>query len=146
MRIIAHRANIDGPGPDENKPDQIDKCIELGYDVEIDVRYDQHTNRLWLGHDKPQYMVTWYWLANRNEYLWIHCKDITTLYEFSAKTSGYNYFWHQSDDHTLTSKNYIWTYPDKPYTPSSVIVNLELDNFKNTNCFGICTDYPSRLI
>jgi hypothetical protein len=34
-------------------------------------------------------------------------------------------FWHQNDDFTLTSKNYIWTYPGQPYTASSVIVMPE---------------------
>ena len=24
-----------------------------------------------------------------------------------------NYFWHQTDDFTLTSHGYIWTYPGK---------------------------------
>ena len=36
-RIIAHRGNIGGSNPEvENNPEQIDKCIAEGYDVEID--------------------------------------------------------------------------------------------------------------
>ena len=58
--------NIDGPDESTaNEPKQIDKCIEQGYDVEIDVRYDPKTERLWLGHDEPKYAVTWWWLAGR---------------------------------------------------------------------------------
>ena len=61
MKLIAHRANIDGPDESTaNEPKQIDKCIEQGYDVEIDVRYDPKTERLWLGHDEPKYAVTWW--------------------------------------------------------------------------------------
>ena len=147
MKIIAHRANIDGPSSDENKLEQIDKCIDLGYDVEIDVRYDPITDRLWLGHDEPQYMVTWYWLANRSEYLWIHCKNIATLHEFSTETKGYNYFWHQSDDYTLTSKNIIWSYPKMTHTSNTVIIMLDPSNSdKEIDCYGICTDYTSKLI
>ena len=76
MKLIAHRANTNGPDASiENDPKQIDKCIEQGYDVEIDVRYDPKTERLWLGHDTPDYPVTWWWLAGRADHLWIHCKD-----------------------------------------------------------------------
>lgn len=151
MKLIAHRANIDGPNSDtENSPDKIQECIEDGYDVEIDVRYDPKTERLWLGHDEPQYPVTWWWLAGRANYLWIHCKDITTLHAFSNRTSGYNYFWHQNDDFTLTSKRYIWTYPGKPYTSRSVIVmpewnNLKWDTLKVTNCYGVCSDHIKKI-
>ena len=154
MKLIAHRANINGPNSDtENNPKQIQKCIEDGYDVEIDVRYDPKTERLWLGHDEPQYAVTWWWLAGRSKHLWIHCKDITTLYEFTKyQQSGYQYFWHQEDDFTLTSSNHIWTYPGKPYTPNTVIVMPEkfmeiknLNDLRTYNCYGVCTDYASHL-
>jgi hypothetical protein len=151
MKMIAHRANLNGPNLlTENSPEQIQHCIENGVDVEIDVRYDPKTERLWLGHDEPQYPVTWWWLAGRSEHLWIHCKDITTLHTFTNATSGYNYFWHQEDDFTLTSKQYIWTYPGKPYTSKSVIVMPEWnepnwDTLRVTNCYGICTDYVEKL-
>lgn len=151
MKIIAHRANLNGPNPKtENSPDQIVKCIDAGYDVEIDIRYDLKTSTLWLGHDESQYMVTWYWLAEKQNYLWIHCKDISTLHQFSAMTSGYNYFWHHEDDYTLTSKNNIWAYPGKSYTPNTVIVmpewnDVNWDKLKVTNCYGICTDYPEKI-
>lgn len=151
MKLIAHRANLNGPNPlEENSPDQIQRCIESGVDVEIDVRYDPKTNSLWLGHDEPQYMVTWWWLAGRAEHLWIHCKDLITLHQFATETGGYNYFWHQEDDFTLTSKNYIWTYPGKPYTNRSVIVMPEWmdtnwDSLRVTNCYAICTDYVEKL-
>ena len=151
MKLIAHRANLNGPNPlTENSPEQIQHCIESGVDVEIDVRYDPKTERLWLGHDTPDYAVTWWWLANRSQHLWIHCKDITTLHAFANGTSGYNYFWHQEDDFTLTSKQYIWTYPGKPYTNQSVIVmpewnNPNWDSLRVTDCYGICTDYVEKL-
>ena len=151
MRLIAHRANTDGPNLEtENHPDKILECIEQGYDVEIDVRYEPKSETLWLGHDEPQYMVSWYWMAGKAQYLWIHCKDLTTLYEFVNNTNGYNYFWHQEDDFTLTSKNYIWTYPGKPSTPSSVIVMPEWESsdwnkLKDAECYGICSDYVKKL-
>jgi len=151
MKLIAHRGNIEGRDLEkENHPDQISKCIDMGYDVEIDVRLNTQTNTIWLGHDEPQYMVNWWWLSSKAENLWIHCKDITTLHHFSDQTSGYNYFWHQEDDYTLTSKNIIWAYPGKPYTKKTVIVmpemkNMDWDMLKVTNCYGVCSDYIGRL-
>lgn len=153
MKIIAHRGNIDGPNPlIENHPDTIDTAISMGFDVEIDIRYDNFDNKFYLGHDDPQYVVTAYWLAERMENLWIHCKNIDALYHFAHKTGGYNYFWHQTDDFTLTSKNHIWTYPGQPYTPSSIIVMPEnyikleeLNNLIAYDCYGVCTDYPQKI-
>ena len=103
-----------------------------------------------MGHDEPQYMVTWWWLAGKAEHLWIHCKNIQTLHEFSTKTAHYNYFWHQNDDYTLTSKNYIWSYPGKSYTSNTIIVmpettDLDLKALLVYNCNGICTDFVDKL-
>lgn len=148
MKLIAHRGNIKGSNPlEENNPEYIDFAIEKGYDVEIDIRYDTFENNFYLGHDEPQYLVTPYWLAQRMEKLWIHCKNIDALNYFVSKTGGYNYFWHQEDDFTLTSKNYIWTYPGKTYTPNSVIVmtewNIDVSNFSDLlvyGCYAICSD------
>ena len=123
MKLIAHRGNINGPNPlEENRPEYIEKAIELGYDVEIDIRYEPNVDGLYLGHDDSQYVVNWLWLSKYKENLWIHCKNIESLSEFSLESNGYNYFWHQEDDYTLTSKNYIWTYPGKTYKKNSVIV------------------------
>ena len=145
MKLIAHRANIHGPNKEhENNPNQIDKCIELGYDVEIDLRYDELTGNMWLGHDEPQYPVTWYWLEQRVCNLWIHCKDFTTLNELASKKNEYNYFWHQEDDFTLTSKGFVWTFPGKEVGVKSVLVDLNGDNV-DQECYGICSDYVGKL-
>ena len=50
MVLISHRGNINGPILEmENKPDYIDKAINLGYEVEIDVWYEN--DKLWLEDD-----------------------------------------------------------------------------------------------
>ena len=42
MKLIAHRGNIEGPDPSiENKPEQIEACLDAGYDVVGDVWYDK---------------------------------------------------------------------------------------------------------
>jgi hypothetical protein len=149
MKLIAHRGNIKGPNPlEENNPRYIEKALDKEFHVEIDIRFDQREKKLYLGHDEPQYVVDWIWLEKYKDFLWIHCKNIESLYQFVCHTSGFNYFWHQEDDFTLTSKNYIWTYPGKSYTPKSVIVMPEnsinrnnFDTLKFYNCFGVCSDY-----
>jgi len=153
MKLIAHRGNINGPNPlEENKPEYIEEAISQGFDVEIDLRYDTLNKKLYLGHDEPQYPTTWFWVGQYIDNLWIHCKNVEALYEFSHATSGFNYFWHQDDDFTLTSGNYIWTYPGKSYTPKSIIVmpewNMPVEVFtdlKVFNCHGICSDYVGKL-
>lgn len=153
MKLIAHRGNIDGPNQlKENNPEYIEFAISQGYDVEIDIRYDIFNEKFYLGHDDPQYVITPYWLAQNMDKLWFHCKNIEALYHFSEKTGGFNYFWHQEDDFTLTSKNYIWTYPGKTYTSKSIIVMPEcntsvkmFDNLRVLNCYGICSDYVGKL-
>lgn len=152
MKLIAHRGNINGPNPlEENKPEYIEKAIELGYDVEIDIRYYPDIEGLYLGHDDPQCVVNWLWLSKYKENLWIHCKNIEALAEFSLESNGYNYFWHQEDDYTLTSKNYIWTYPGKTYKKNSVIVmpewekSINYDKLKASKCYAICSDYVGEI-
>jgi len=157
MKLIAHRGNIDGPNPsEENNPEYIEEAIENGFDVEVDIWFSSQTKKFFLGHDKPEYQIDVFWLAKNINKLWIHCKNIEALYEFSANMSGYNYFWHDTDKYTLTSKKYIWTYPGQPYTPKSIMVMpesmmvfptfaTELEDMKAYNCYGICSDYVGKI-
>lgn len=158
MKLIAHRGNIDGPNPsEENNPEYIEDAIENGFDVEVDIWFSSQTKKFFLGHDRPEYQIDVFWLAKNINKLWIHCKNIEALYEFSANMSGYNYFWHDTDKYTLTSKKYIWTYPGQPYTPKSIMVmpesmkvfptfETELEDMKAYNCYGICSDYVGRMV
>ena len=146
MKLIAHNGNVNGPDPSkENTPEQIEWCIDNGYDVEIDVRYNPDKDKFYLGHDEHQHEVNWWWLAGKSARLWIHCKDLTTLHEFTANTSGYNYFWHQGDDYTLTSKGQIWASSGKPYKDDTVIVVENPEDVKEYDCYGICSDYVGRI-
>jgi len=56
MILISHRGNINGVEGKENHPDYIDRAIEKGYDVEIDVRQDNRPG-FYLGHDKMEHHV-----------------------------------------------------------------------------------------
>jgi hypothetical protein len=54
---------------------------------------------------------------------------------------GFNYFWHQEDTLTLTSKCHIWVYPGKQPVKGSIAVMPEIFNDKISQCFGVCSDY-----
>ena len=59
MKFIAHRGNIDGPNfEEENQLEYIERAIEKGFDAEIDIWYLPQADQLYLGHDKPQYLVS----------------------------------------------------------------------------------------
>jgi hypothetical protein len=141
MKLISHRGNLYGPDPEkENNPEYIKIAYDLGYDVEIDLW--SNNTEMFLGHDKPQYKVDYDFINSMSDKLWIHCKNLEALYCCKFLLKDTHYFWHQSDDFTLTSKNIIWTYPGKELTPNSVIVMPELNNFSDVgpDVYGICTD------
>ena len=141
MILISNRGNINGPIPEsENNPKYIDNTICLGYEVEIDMWWVN--NKIYLGHDKPQYEVSDEWLSKRIHKLWIHCKN-TELLNWIKNTS-FHYFWHENDTITLTSKNYIWVYPGKQPIIGSIAVMPELYNDDTTQCVGICSDYIQK--
>ena len=140
MILISHRGNIDGRVIEkENHPDYVEEALVLGYDVEIDVWYKDTI--LWLGHDKPEYKIDFKWIRDRENKLWLHCKNIDALLFFQSYSYKLNYFWHENDTITLTSKNYIWAYPGKQPIKDSIAVMPELFNDNVNFCKGICTDY-----
>jgi hypothetical protein len=143
MILISHRGNINGKFESyENEPNYIDLAIKKGYDVEIDVWCINGI--LYLGHDKPQYGIDFKWFTDRIAKLWIHCKNIESLEFFNKSDYDINYFWHQEDTATLTSKNYIWAYPGKQPIKNSIAVMPELHDDDTSNCKGICSDYIEK--
>jgi hypothetical protein len=112
-------------------------AIAMGYDVEIDVW--KVGDKLYLGHDEPQYEINEEWFIDRINNLWVHCKNVESLIWVS--NTKLHYFWHEHDTVTLTSKNYIWAYPGKQPILNSVAVMPEINNEDTNNCLGICSDF-----
>ena len=144
MKIISHRGNIRGPVPGrENAPSYIDCAIGNGYDVEIDVR--SVNGELWLGHDKPQYKITWNWIFHRQFNLWLHCKDL----EAAKMCQVFQSFCHERDAFTFTSRKVIWLHDLSQTVDEKTIIPLlskeDLEQHSNLiqNCYGVCTDYPA---
>jgi len=141
MIYIAHRGNYVGESKLENHPDHIKDALRLGFNVEVDVWCDNQ--QLYLGHDKPIYKIDPDFFDQR---FWIHCKNREALDYFIINSKNVlNYFWHEEDQYTLTSKNYIWAYPGSPLSENSIMVMPEdqdptLENTKFVECYGICSD------
>lgn len=136
--FISHRGNIDGSKTEmENHPSYIDNAILSGYDVEIDIRLIDDV--LYLGHDTPQYKINEEWLNKRKDKLWIHCKNKESVEYFHSMTK-YNWFWHENDLLTLTSKGYIWAYPGKQPIKNSIAVLPEKFDDDVKKCVGLCSD------
>lgn len=138
MKLISHRGNLSEKNSNkENKPEYILKALENKFDVEIDVWY---LNENWyLGHDQPQYKIEYDFLKSKK--LWLHAKNGDAFYNLLNDKKN-NVFYHTDEDWVLTSKKYIWTYPNQLLYPNSICVLPEkgyLGNLKN--CYGICSDY-----
>lgn len=140
-RIISHRANLNGSNNDvENTKLQIEKVInKFNVDVEIDLWcFD---DMLVLGHDNPQHVIDVIFLETYKEYLWIHCKNFQAVKYMYTK--DYNWFWHQNDSMTLTSKGHVWCYPGVYIDNSiTVVFNDKCPISIPQHISGICTDYP----
>lgn len=142
MLLISHRGNLSGPNPEhENDPLYIARAISKGFKVEIDIWYKD--NEYWLGHDKPQYNVSYDWLADNYSHLFIHCKNLDALVRFNYPPYklNFNYFWHENDKAVLTSHSYIWAYPGNQPIKKSIAVMPEIYNDDLSECAGICSDY-----
>lgn len=150
MILIAHRGLFNGPNSEiENTPEQIELALSKGYDCEVDVWFVK--NEWWLGHDKPQYKISSEFIGKQG--LWLHCKNLDALYVLSYTPIKFNYFWHQEDDYTLTSTQFIWTYPGKELTRNSIAVQPERtpENWEWTkNCHksiaGVCTKFVEKFV
>jgi len=145
MKIICHRGNTAGPNPEnENNPSVVDDCIRQGYDVEIDLWFDN--SGLYLGHDKPTYSVTMAYLNLHKSNLWIHCKNLFACSEIHMQ-SGLNYFLHEGDDYVLTSKRYVWTYPrpQNIHTWNQIMLDfspeVDFQRYRQLGIYGVCVDY-----
>lgn len=147
MKIISHRGNLIGPNPlRENSPDYIEEAISEGFDVEIDLRVED--DQCYLGHDDSQYFVTMEWLRKYKDVFWIHCKNTEALEKISSASIRFNYFYHESDQYTLTSMGIGWVLVGKIPFSKAIIVLPENVDFYHLNpeyierSYGICTDKP----
>ena len=141
MIFISHGGNLFGPSAEENDVIQLDLVSKMMI-VEVDV---WSINGSWfLGHDGPETPVPESFLGNKNFIL--HAKNLEALNRLVD--TDLHYFWHQEDDYTLTSKNFIWTYPRKEVDSNCIIVCQSLEEtrkYADSMAWGICTDYVEEM-
>lgn len=146
MIIISHRGNLDGPiVSKENCVESIDTAIGLGFNVEIDVW--SKNNKIYLGHDSPEYEITEKWLKERKDLLWIHCKNLEAAFELHKK---FRCFCSERDPFCFISKGYIWVNDLETMPLSNCVIPLlsieEIQTYRFFNeAFAVCTDYPLKL-
>lgn len=150
MIKISHRGNINGRIPErENTHEYIQDALDVGYDVEIDIWVKD--DKLWLGHDAPEIQTSLDWLEGKADRLWIHCKNFEALSFFTKMHCDiypWNFFWHESDRHTITSNSLIWSFDFADANDVCILVLLsknEILNWSLKNVAGICSDYVGIL-
>ena len=140
MILVSHRGNISGRDPTkENSVDYILAAIDLGFDVEIDVWYDLNKKQYFLGHNEPIYEISSDF--SLTDGLWCHAKNKTALEKLLEL--DVNCFWHQNDKFTLTSRGFVWCYPDN-WSEKGITVVFDSPNTAvlSKNIMGICVDDP----
>jgi len=143
MILISHRGNTAGSSPEqENKPHYIETAIYLGYDVEIDIWGDGV--QFWLGHNQPDTLIDQSFLYKHIDKLWCHAKSAIVLKELMDLNM--HCFFHDQDNMTLTSKNYIWVYPTYKYLNGyCIIVHPEKYGVDFRYAAGVCSDYVDNI-
>lgn len=139
MIFIAHRGNIHGISEqNENEPKYILEALNLGYYVEIDLWAIK--NKLFLGHDKPTHEIDSNFLDRSK--LFVHCKNEEALEYLHNNSLKCEYFWHDNDKYTITSKGNIWTYMGSYCPKNSIALMPELfdSSIDYKHCYGICSD------
>jgi len=136
MLIISHRGNLNGKNIKlENHPDYIIRAIKSGYQVEIDVWYDD--NKFILGHDEPQYSINLDFL--KNNFLWCHAKNLDAFNNLLK--NKIHCFWHENDKCTLTSRGIPWCYPNNWIENGITVVDKKMCAIP-ADILGICVDNP----
>jgi hypothetical protein len=144
MIIISHRGNLNGIEQNrENNPEYIDECINLGFDVEIDLR--MKNNKLFLGHDFAQYEISIEWLLERKNNLWVHVKEYAALQVIIDYKNQLRFFCHESDKYTLLSNGLIWCHDLSNVMNNNCIIPLlsleQVKDYNQYNFYAVCTDY-----
>ena len=139
MIIISHRGNLNGvDSSSENKPDFIVQTLDWGFDVEVDLRL--HNDKLYLGHDEPDYRVDLNFLKQSG--VWVHAKNKEVI-PILRNEKDIHWFWHETDQLTLTSRGYIWCFPGYEIE-DGIMVDHGQPLSPEINIAGVCTDDPIK--
>ena len=147
QQFVCHRGNLESKFvPDENRPDILDRRIRDGFGVELDVWCSE--DQYWLGHDEPQYEVSFDWLMKDGAKKYIHCKDGPTFEHLLLQCGreGYNphLFYHTKEDYALTTRGHVIVHPGVHLLDCSINMMPEMGAEKPWGeyyrAFAVCSD------
>lgn len=148
---ISHRGNLTGRNPErENTHAYIQEAINSGFYVEIDLWGKD--GDLWLGHDSPQYKTSCFFLGDHYDRLFCHCKNVEAIDIIMKELPHIEFFYHNTDDYTLTNHGLVWCYPGKTppkkeaiiVLPEGVVGDVKL-YLAQHNPVGVCSDHIKQL-
>lgn len=147
MIFISHRGNLDGSRPlEENHPDYIEKALNEGYVVEIDVwSYDFGNDMFYLGHEGPIHKISGAWMRMHQSLL-CHAKTDEVLSWLAAYKL--HFFYHETDPYTVTSKGWPIAHVDNDkLIPGTIQMMPEKYHWGSdySKLRGVCSDYIQEI-
>tara|TARA_A100001201_G_scaffold124688_1_gene108829 strand:+ start:98 stop:601 length:504 start_codon:yes stop_codon:yes gene_type:complete len=162
MILYSHRGNLNGPQPElENKPDYIDKALNAGFSVEVDVWAQD--KKYFLGHDGPEFEIEFDWLQKRRDKIVVHAKNFKAFsnftYQHLNRDSELAVFFHEQERYTLVYNcrnshgiiidGVIWAHDLKELNSKSIIPLLSKEDVEEKlpkrSIWGVCSDYVEIL-
>ena len=141
MKLISNKGNVYGVISEyENTPEYIEKALSSGFDVKIDLTMID--NKLYIGNEIEKHKLDIDWLEKHHNRLWLECKDIKIIERFNQidnRGAYLNYFWHENDLLTLTSRGYVLSYGVE-VVGGSVMMLPEINDDTIKSCYGICSN------
>lgn len=128
-----------------NHPDSIKKCLDLGLNVRVDVKFLD--DNFYLVNSKEKFLVETKILEDYR--IWCQAKDILTL-EMLSSSLNINCFYFKKDKFTVTSKGFVWNCDKTKIVNRSIFQAIDEDweEIKNKigSCYGVCSDEPEILM
>lgn len=139
----------------QSSPDYILEAIDKGFKVKCSIRLMSDDN-FWLGEEEAIHKIEDNFLIDNAKYLLIHCKNISSLYkihEFEKQHKNLHYYYHSTDNISITSKKYfLLDYGKKPISDNTIVMFPEETNFQKRDldgCAGIVSntiDFYKKLL
>ena len=146
MKLISNRGNITGISEEQNKPEYMEKALELGYDVKTDLWLVE--NMLYTGDNEPMYKLDLEWLEKYREKLWLHCHDleiISRLYDIDLMGVHSNYFFKEREILSKTSKGYYILSQEKPFKGCIYMYPENHPDYAFDLCLGVISNEISKV-
>ena len=144
--LISHRGNINGINNAlENTPDYINKALEEGFHVLVDVML-VGTNHLALGIDVPKFPLRLEFL--KNNLLIARTNNLPTL-DYLISNQVHCFLDEGNHPSTLTSGGLIWTTYSSQISERCIYSMPEwtvddLSKIRHMPCAGICSDHIGK--